>query len=192
MKYSLRRSALSALVAGTTIVLAAGIAFACVALVGFRVVGDSQVEPGGTVEVFGNEFARGEPVHIRLDSPSGPILATHENPLPSTMTSRFTVEVPIPDDIAAGPHVLVATQDHYDMNVGIPARAAFYVGTSGPVAPTPEARSSALAVEDGPSAGGYVFLGLGVAALGLVLAGVASAVASRKPTGAPSKAKAKA
>ncbi|MDQ3306104.1 MAG: hypothetical protein M3535_09030 [Actinomycetota bacterium] len=60
-----------------------GQAWACVALVAFRTTGSGIVEPGGTVEVFGGEFARGEPVDIRLDSPDGPILFTQPDPMPS-------------------------------------------------------------------------------------------------------------
>ena len=176
--------------AAVAIVISAGVAWGCVALVAFRTNGSGTVQPGGTVEVFGGEFARGEPVHIRLDSPDGPILYTHENPLPSTMTSQFTVQVPIPANITPGPHVLVATQEHYDMNVGIPARAAIYVNTSPPAAPTPQDRAVALVESDGPGVARYVLVGLGVAAAGLLLAAVASTFAARRPaTGEPERVK---
>ncbi len=168
------------LVAAVAVVVSAGLAWGCVALVAFRTNGSGTVQPGGTVEVFGGEFARGKPVHIRLDSPDGRILYTHQDPQPSTMTSQFTVQVPIPQDISPGPHVLVATQEHYDMNVGIPARAAIYVNSSPPVAPTPQERPTSLSVSSGPSAMSYVLIGLAVAAGGLLLAAAASAIASRR------------
>jgi len=162
------------------VLVPAALASACVALVAFRVNGSGVVQPGGTVEVFGGEFARGKPVHIRLDSPEGPILYTHPDPRPSTMTSQFTVQVPIPQNISPGPHFLVATQEHYDMNVGIPARAAIYVNASPPVAPLPDQRPTSLSVSSGPSAMSYILIGLAVAAGGLLLAAGASAIASRR------------
>ncbi len=170
------------MVTAVAVVIPAGLAWGCVALVAFRTTGSGVVQPGGTVEVFGGEFARGKPVDIRLDSPAGPILYTHPSPQPSTMTSQFTVQVPIPPDISPGTHFLVATQQHYDMNVGIPARAAIHVNSLPPVAPAPTERAAALSVRDGPGAARYVLIGLGVAAAGLLLAAVASMIAARRPS----------
>lgn len=170
------------MVAAVALVIPAGLAWGCVALVGFKTTGPGIVQPGATVEVWGGEFARGKPVHIRLDSPDGPILYTHPDPQPSTMTSHFTVQVPIPADISPGPHFLVATQEHYDMNVGIPARAVIYVNSSPPVASLPQERAASLAVSDGRSAVSYILIVLGVAAAGLLLAGAASFIASRRPS----------
>jgi hypothetical protein len=98
------------------------------------------------------------------------------------MTGQFTGQVPIPADISPGSHVLIATQNHYDMNVGNTARAAIYVNSSAPAASTPQERATSLAVSEGSSAAGYVLIGLGVAAAGLLLAAVASVVASRRPS----------
>lgn len=170
------------MVAGAmAIVIPAGLAWSCVALVAFRVNGTGTVAPGGTVEVFVGEFASGIPVEIRLDSPDGPVLLTTPPPT-STMTGQFTGQVPIPADISAGPHLLVATQNHYDMNVGNTARAAFYVNASPPAAPTPQERATSLTVESESGAGGYVLIGLGVAAAGLLLAALASMIVSRRPS----------
>ena len=181
MRFSSRKRIVGIVTAAVAFIVPAGLAWGCVALVAFRVNGSGVVQPGGTVEVFGGEFASGQPVHIRLDSPTGPVLYTHPDPRPSTMTSQFTVQVPIPPDITPGPHILVATQEHYDMNVGIPARATFYVNTSAPVEPPPQERTTVLSVDDGPSAARYVLIGLGVAAAGLLLAAAASLVAARRP-----------
>ncbi len=170
------------MVAAVAVLVPAALASGCVALVAFRTTGTGVVQPGGTVEVFGGEFARGKPVHIRLDSPDGPILYTHADPQPSTMTSQFTVQVPIPPNTSQGPHVLVATQEHFDMNVGIPARAAIHVNSSPPIAPTPEVRATSLSVSSGPSAMSYILIVLAVAAGGLLVAGAASAIASRRPS----------
>ena len=169
------------MVVAAAVGLPASLGWACVALVGFTINGSASVAPGGVVEVVGSEFARGKPVSIRLDSPTGPELASVASPEPSTMSSKFTLQVPIPADITPGRHILVATQDHYDMNVGnAAARAAFYVNTSPPVAPTPTERATSLAVSSGPSAAGFVLIGLGVAAAGLLVAAAASAMASRR------------
>jgi hypothetical protein len=168
------------MVAALAILVPAGLAWACVGLVVFNTTGSPIVQPGGTVEVFGGEFARGKPVNIHLDSPDGPILATVPDPMPSTMTSRFTLQVPIPPDITPGQHLLVANQEHYDMNAGIPARAAIYVNTQPPVAPTPSARATSLTVGDAPSPTNFVLIGLGVAAAGLLLAAVAAKAADRR------------
>lgn len=181
MRFSNRRRILG-LIIGAAVVIPASIAWACVGIVVFRVVGSPTVQPGGTVQVFGGEFARGKPVEVRLDSPSGRLLATHPNPLPSTMTSRFTLDVPIPNDITPGEHLLVATQNHYDMNSGIPARAAIYVNTPEPAPPTPESRPTSIVASEGPSTGSLVLIGLGVAAGGLLLAAVWSLMAARKPS----------
>ncbi|MBW3548433.1 MAG: hypothetical protein KY452_09910 [Actinobacteria bacterium] len=164
------------------VVIPVSVAWACVGLVVFKTTGSATVEPGGTVEVFGSDFGRGKPVHFRLDAPDGPILQTFPNPQPSTMTNTFTVQVPIPQDVSPGPHVLFATQEHYDMNVGIPARATINVGSSPPVAPLPIDRVAALEVSDGPSAARYVLIGLGVAATALLVAAAARAIAARQPS----------
>ncbi len=182
MRFATRRRAVGIVAAVAALLVPAAIAWGCVALVGFRINGTSVVQPGGTLEIWGGEFARGKPVQIRLDSPEGPILATQPDPQPSTMTSQFTLAVPIPADVSPGQHFLVATQEHYDMNVGIPARAAFYVNTSAPVAPVPADRPAALLESDGPSAAKYVLIALGVAAGGLLLAALASAFAARRPS----------
>ncbi|MDQ3306105.1 MAG: hypothetical protein M3535_09035 [Actinomycetota bacterium] len=97
------------------------------------------------------------------------------------MTSQFTVQVPIPVDTSPGQHFLVATQNHFDMNVGNTARAAIYVDSSPPAAPTSSPRPTSLAVSDGPSVVSFALIGLGVAAGGLLLAGVASTLAARRP-----------
>ncbi len=165
-----------------SLVIPAGIAWGCVTVVQFSTVGSATVEPGGMVEVFGGDFAAGEPVDIRLDSQDGPILATMPSPMPSTMTSKFTLQVPIGADVAPGQHILVATQNHYDMNMGIPARAPIYVSSSPPAEPTLAQRATVLAVEEGSSAAGFILIGLGVAAAGLLLAGVASMIAARRPS----------
>jgi hypothetical protein len=181
VRFSSQKWIVGMLAAAMAVVIPAALAWSCVALVAFRVNGSGTVTPGGTVEVFVGEFASGVPVEIRLDSPDGPVLLTTPPPT-STMSGSFTGQVPIPADISPGPHVLIATQNHYDMNVGNTARAAIYVNSSPPVERTPQDRATSLVVSEGSSSAGYILIGLGVAAAGLLLAAVASTVASRRPS----------
>lgn len=176
---------------GTVVVVAvvipASVAWACVGLIVFTTTGSARVEPGGTVEVFGGEFAKDQPVDIHLDSPDGPVLATYPSPAPSTMTSRFSIDVPIPDDISPGEHFLVAMQEHYDMNGGIPARAAIYVDTPEPAPPEPEERPTAILASSGPNVGILVLIGLGTALVALLLAAGARALAARRSSPSPTQ-----
>ena len=181
MRFSSRKAIVGMVAGAMAVLIPVGLAWGCVALVAFRINGSGVVAPGGTLEVFGGEFAARQPVNIRLDSPDGPILATPPTPT-GTMTSQFTIQVPIPADISPGTHYLVATQNHYDMNVGNTARAAFYVNSSPPAAPAPQDRAASLIVESGSSAAGYILVGLGVAAAGLLLAAAASTIAARRPS----------
>ncbi len=166
-----------AMVTCVALLLTAGLASACVAVVSLTNSSPS-VEPGGTVTVTGREFAMAVPVLIHLDSPTGPVLATVPPP-EDTMTSSFTVTVPIPPDITTGRHLLVATQDHHDMNSGAPARSVFHVGTAPPV-PAPSAqRPAGLATASEPSVATLAMVASAVA-LGLVGAGVWSSRRSRR------------
>lgn len=188
VRFSSRKWLLGMVATALAVLIPAGLVWACVTVVAFRTNGPSTVQPGGTVEVFGADFAKGQPVNIHLDSLDGPVLATVPSPMPSTMTSRFTQPVTIPADVSPGQHLLIATQDHYDMNVGIPARATIYVSSSPPAEPAPAQRATALSVSEGTSVASLALIGLGVAAAGLLLAAGASMIAARRP--APGQAEA--
>lgn len=163
-----RRSFGIAMVVSVAVAALAGFAWACVGVASL-VTQSPTVEPGGTVTVTGRSFAQGVPVDIRLDSPTGQLLLTVPGPA-STMNSQFTVPVTIPPDISNGRHLLVAIQNHHDMNVGAPARAVLYVGTAPPSPAPPAARPSGIAARSGPTVGVLVLIGLGVAAAGLLAA----------------------
>lgn len=177
---SRRRLGTLAAVAATLLV-PASLAWACVGVVALTTP-RATVQPGGTLEVRGREFARGVPVQLRLDSPTGRLLATVPGP-ESTMNSDWTFSVPVPSDIPNGRHLLVATQDHHDMNSGAPARAVFYVGVPVPDEPEPEVRPAGLTVDEGPGVVSLVLVGLGVAAAGLLAAAGYSARAARSTRG---------
>lgn len=170
------------MVAAVAVVVPAALASACVGLISLT-TGSSTVQPGGVVTVFGREFAEGAPVEIHLDSPTGPLLATAPPPT-TTMTSQFRLDVTIPPDVKPGQHVLVANQQYHNMNAGVPARAVIHVGTPPPAVPLPDPggeRPADLIVSSGPSMASLVLIGSGVAAGGLLLAGLWYVAAARRP-----------
>ena len=174
-----RRRWRAGMLAAVAVVVPAGLAWACVGLMALTTVGPSTVAPGGTVTVWGREFAAGSPVDIHLDSPTGPVLATAPPPT-ETMTSQFKLDVPIPPNIRTGEHVLVATQAYHDMNVGAPARTVIHVGAPAPPPPTPEARPAKVVLGSGPSVATLLLVGLAVTAAGLILAALVFLAASRR------------
>ena len=174
---SLRRRLSLATGAALVTLVPAAVAWACVGVVSLT-SSSSTVQPGGTLDVTGREFAEKVPVQIHLDSPSGPVLTTVPGPS-STMNSKSTVTVTIPSNISVGEHFLVATQDQHDMNSGAPARSAFYVGTAAPGAAPAPVRPPTLVASSGPSAGSLVLIGLAVAVVALVVAGAIIAASGR-------------
>ncbi len=167
-----------AIVGTVAVVVPAGLAWACVGVVSLTNSSPS-VQPGDTLTVRAREFAAKIPVDIRLDSLSGPVLVTAPGP-DSTMNSNFTIDVPIPADISGGRHILVATQDHHDMNSGAPARTVFYVGTTPPAPAGPQARPVGMEAASGPSLTSVILIGLAAAIAGLLVAGAWSMLAVRR------------
>lgn len=132
------------------------------------------------MSVTGRDFAPGADVEVHLDTPTGRLLATQPAFNQSVMQSVWTLNVPIPADVSAGQHVLVATQDYHNHNAGTPARAAISVGQPAPGPVTPAARPTTLEASSGPSAVALLLTGLGVAAVALLVAGLWSLAASRR------------
>ena len=124
MQVKSRRRVLAVFAAVAAPVIVASAAFACQSLATLRANPNSG--PAGTVVTLtGNNYsgsASASPITIRLDSRTGPILAS----IPPT--SRFTVTVNIPAT-NAGYHTLLATQ--YTASgapvAGTPGRASFQV-----------------------------------------------------------------
>lgn len=166
-------------VAAVAVIVPTAWAWACVGLMSLT-TSSSVVQPGGTVTVFGKEFAEGAPIDIHLDSPTGPVLATVPPPT-DTMTSQFSITVTIPPDVTRGDHLLVATQNYHYMNAGAPARAAIHVGTSAPAVPAaPPSRPARIGASSGPSTVSLVLIGLAVAVVALGVAAVATLLAARR------------
>lgn len=161
----------------------AAVAYACVAVMAIK-TDVSSVEPGGTVNVFGADFAMDEPVELRLDAPDGPLLATVPPPK-STMTSKFNVKVTIPADTEPGEHLILANQTYHHMNSGAPARAAIFVGTEPPAAAVPAARAASVEMGPGSSLPVLMLVGLAAAAAALLLAALVNrrSPAERRPDG---------
>jgi hypothetical protein len=178
MKRSFRRWALGCSAASVGMLVPAALAWACVGLMSLT-TSASSVQPGGTVTVFGKEFAQGAPIEIHLDATTGPVLATVP-PLTDTMTSQFNVRVTVPANTPTGPHTLVATEAYHYMNSGAPARATLYVGTPAPGPATPAARPGNVVVDKGPSTASLVLVALAVAAVALLVAGVLTLATSRR------------
>jgi hypothetical protein len=154
------------MLAAATVIVPAGLAWACVAPVSMTVSNPS-VQPGATVNVSFKEFAQGAPIEVHLDSPTGPLLGTQIAPT-TTMTSSSNLDVTIPANTTFGTHFLVSVQNYHNMNSGNIARATIYVGTLPPVTAAPATRPAHAEVGTGPSGVSLFLIGLGVAA-GLLL-----------------------
>lgn len=164
-------------IAGLTVVVPAGLAWACVAPVSLTTANPT-VQPGGVVHIIGRETAPGAPIDIRMDSPTGPVLLTVTGQV-GGMTSKWEADVTIPANTQYGKHVLYAVQNYRNMNAVVP-KATIYVGTQPDPVPAPDTRASSLDVGSGPSGMGLVLLGLGVSAAGLLVAGGLSVLVSGK------------
>ena len=174
---SLRRRVVGGAFAATAIILSAGVAWACVAPMSLT-TSSPTVQPGGTVHIIGRETAPGAPIEIHMDSPTGLLLTTVTGQV-GGMTAKWEWDVPIPANTQYGTHVLYAVQKYRNMNSTIP-RATIYVGVPAPSPFQTEARSATFDKSTGPSIGNLVFIGLGVAAAGLLIAGGLSVLASGK------------
>ena len=151
-----------------------------------------QAKAGEEVTVFGPRgYGRFTPVEVRWGSDTGPLLGTFTpNEESYAMWGPGTVR--IPEDAKPGVHSLYATQrlTAADTHIrGVPARGEItVVGTGGtPVigattdAPALPDQSGPGLVEDEPvSTGTVVLVALGVAGVGMFLAGGAALAASRR------------
>jgi hypothetical protein len=105
------------------------------------------------------------------------------------MTSKFNWDVPIPANTPYGQHVLFAVQNYHNMNASVP-RSTIYVGVVPPAPAAPAPRPATLDVGSGPSGVSLVLLGLGVAAAGLILAGLWNLAAGSRRSEEPQPVKA--
>lgn len=177
---------------GVVLALASG-AWACVSGPSTFVTPGS-VRPGGEVKVTGVYFNKEEPVEARLNSLDGPVLGTFT---PAKGARSFGLEMGgtlvIPTTTKPGNHVLVFTQrDAAGKLVQTPSRLLLTVTDAAgatpivgaPVGLGDTARPpSLIRTQDDPlSAGAMLLIGLGVAGLGMFVAGVAALAAGRRRT----------
>jgi len=135
---------------------AVGLAYACTGLATVSSNPGSGA-PGDTVTVTGKGFAahdpsdvRTSPAEIRLDTQSGPVLAS-VSPAGGAAGGSFSVQITVPQ-VPAGDHVLMATQNAADGRpaYGTPARQVFTVTATpapGPAAAPPPAPAAAAAAQ---------------------------------------------
>lgn len=156
----------------------------------------AQAQAGQDVTVFGPRgYGRANPVEIRFGSVDGPVLGTFQpNEEFYAMWGPGTVR--IPENVTPGKHLLFATQTLGPAEThirGVPARGEITVlGAGGsPVlgeAPQPgldDQSAGALVEEEPVSTGSVLLVALGVAGLGLFVAGGAAAFASRRRSSQP-------
>ena len=174
---SIRRRVAGGAVAATAIIMSVGVAWACVAPMSLT-TSNPVVQPGGTVHIIGRETAPGAPIEIHMDAVDGPLLTTVTGQV-GGMTAKWEWDVPIPANTQYGTHVLYAVQKYRNMNSTIP-RATIYVGVPAPAPFQVEPRPATFDKGTGPSVGSLVFIGLGVAAAGLLIVGGLSVLASGK------------
>jgi hypothetical protein len=163
--------------------VAASAAWACLSVAGIT-TNLATIQPGGSLTVNGIGFEFGtNPVPIHLDTLDGPVLGTGS----IDRIGDFSVTVTIPAGVSNGAHILIATQDaatpdgkNNGSNTGVPARAVIQVGDASAPTPLP-ARPAAVITNSGLGTGTVVVMSLGVAAVGLFLAGLLSLAATRRP-----------
>lgn len=175
MHRSARRLTVGVVLAGMVALAYASTAWACIFLAGIT-TSASSVQPGGSLTVNGYSFGSND-VGLHLDTVTGTVLAT----VTPDRKGNFSQPVTIPQSVANGQHVIVATEDSaMDSGAqGTPARAVFQVGT----APSTAGLTSAAPIQVDKSAGVgiLVLIGAAVACVGVFIGGLIALVATRRP-----------
>jgi len=141
---------LAALGLVTAPLLVASAAYACTSLANLQANPGSGLA-GATITVTGSNFrntATSGPVEIRLDSRSGPVIASLATSQIDPVGRTISVAVPISADAALGFHTLLATQRDTSTGAllsGFPVRASYMVNG-------PAARVSSTAATVAPNA----------------------------------------
>jgi hypothetical protein len=177
------------------IVVAGATAWACVSGPAVN-LSTINAKPGQQITVNGTNFTKADPVTVRWNSLDGPVLATLDKPASGVVTGQFTV----PADAKAGNYVVILSQSSADGKLSqLPVRALLTVTPENGAAPvvgasvaqTDTARPVGLVTTDNDISGATLALiGLGVAGVGMFVAGMAALFAGRRGT-APAAAKAR-
>ncbi len=155
------------------------------------------IKPGETVTANMRDFRKADPVQVRWNDLSAPVLASFDNiGTGAPFSGTFTV----PENAKPGNYVVIFSQSAPDGKASqAPVRALLTVtGTGGanpvlgaPIAPVDAARPAGLVTEDtSVSAGTLALVALGVGGVGMFLAGMAALFAGRRPP-APEAARAR-
>jgi hypothetical protein len=183
--------------AALLVLVTAASAWACVAGPTLRLT-PASVKPGEQVTLSGISYKSGLPIVVRFNALDGPLLGTF---MPSG--GRFGDDeflngtVTIPADVKPGSYVLVATQSGTDGKLAqVPVRALVTVtGPGGNPAVGGALGQPELGRPVGPartessvSAGTLLLVAVGVAGVGMFLAGIAAVFMSgRRPEAAPAR-----
>lgn len=146
------------------------------------------VKPGDQVGIQGVDFSDEAPVLVRFDALDGPVLA--DLGIPDDDRGQVSGNVTIPAGTAPGDYVLIMTQDGPDGDpIQTPVRALVSVVGETGTAPVVGAelggadstRVAGLTTEDNSiSTVSLVLMAVGVAGVGMLLAGTAAFLASRR------------
>ena len=155
------------------------------------------IKPGETVTANMRDFRKADPVEVRWNDLSAPVLATFEN---KGTGAPFSDTFTVPENAKPGNYVVIFSQSAPDGKASqAPVRALLTTaGTGGanpvlgaPIAPVDAARPAGLVTEDtSVSAGTLALVALGVGGVGMFLAGMAALFAGRRPP-APEAARAR-
>lgn len=183
-----RKWAVGGVGAAATVLLVAASAWACVSGPSVNLA-SINAKPGEEVQLTMRDFRKVDPIVVRWNALSGPVLATFENK-GGTQGTPFTERVTVPADAKPGNYVLVFTQTAPDGKLSqMPVRALVTVtGPNGtnpvvgaPVGATVSDRPTAMATDDESiGAATLALIGLGAAGVAMFVAGMAALLAGRR------------
>jgi hypothetical protein len=182
----LRRWAIGGVGASSALLLLTATAWACVSGASIT-LNPTNAKPGDTVNVTMRDFRKADPIQVRWNDLSAPVMATFES---NGSGTPITGTVTVPEGTKPGNYVVIFTQTAPDGKLSqVPVRALITVTSpngSNPVlgasvAPVDASRPTGLATEDSSISGATLALvGLGVAGVGMFLAGMAALFAGRR------------
>lgn len=182
-----RKVAVGGVVSAMAVLVLAATAWACVAGPS-AFTSTVNVKAGEQLTITGVDFSDEAPVLVRFDALDGPVIA--DLGLPSEDRGLVTGPVTVPAGTTPGDYVLVMTQAGADGEaIQTPVRALVSVVGETGAAPVvgaelgsaDQTRAAELAVDDNEvGVGVLVLMAVGVAGVGLLLAGGAAVVAGRR------------
>lgn len=180
----MRKLAVGGMTGVGTLVVVAATAWACVSgpAVSLSTI---NAKPGQEVTLTGTNFRQSEAPVVRWDSLDGPVLATMAPPVSRNISGTFTV----PATATPGNHVVIVTQATASGELTqMPIRALITVtpenGTTpalgAPLSAAEERPDGLLVSDDSIGTGTLVLISLGVAGVGMFIAGLAALFAGRR------------